>query len=63
MAGRKNTNKEKIEKAKKELETLSAILGEILCAAPREVPPVRWARPQRPLARPHTGRPPSAPVS
>lgn len=30
MAGRKNTNKEKIEKAKKELETLSAILGEIL---------------------------------
>ena len=29
MAGRKNTNKEKIEKAKKELETLSAILGEI----------------------------------
>lgn len=30
MAGRKTTNKEKIEKAKKELETLSAILGEIL---------------------------------
>lgn len=30
MAGRKTTNKEKIEKAKKELETLSAILGKIL---------------------------------
>ena len=30
MAGRKTTNKEKIKKAKKELETLSAILGEIL---------------------------------
>ena len=29
MAGRKTTNKEKIEKAKKELETLSAILGKI----------------------------------
>ena len=30
MAGRKTTNKEKIEIAKKELETLSAILGKIL---------------------------------
>ena len=30
MAGRETTNKEKIKKAKKELETLSAILGEIL---------------------------------